>query len=577
MNGSFLLISMIIFFLAAYRFYGYFLLHIFKINPNRKTPAHRYKDGIDYHPTHPLVVFGHHFASIAGAGPIVGPALALTFGWLPVLIWILFGSVFIGAFHDVAAMILSVRNQGKSIGYIIEKYISFTGKQLYLTFCCLALILVVAIFAILIAKTFVSSPAVATASLLFILIAVVFGALTHIKVLSFKVATLIFIPIIFLIAIKSASFPLDLTRFGVPQNYVYPIWLTVLFLYAFIASITPVWSLLQPRDYLSSFLLYTMIILGIGGIFISSPKIIIPAFTSFTAPEPINGATQWSLFPLLFVIVACGACSGFHALVASGTTSKQIDLKRHILPIGYGGMLLEGLLAGITLISVGVYTRSEYFTALYKIGPINAFAGAIARFISNLGLPAQASETFIALTIAAFMMTTLDTATRVTRLTFQELFDFSKNKGKNKFLFLISGFLKAPLTATLIVVALSAYMAFSGEGDKIWPVFGASNQLMAALTLLTITAFFLKTKRKVWVALIPFVIMLIMSCWGLVELFLLNIKASNIPLVVVTSFLLNMTVLLVMQTSIELLCFRKKIVRRKIRSKNTDNLIATGL
>jgi carbon starvation protein len=456
----------------------------------------------------------------------------------------------------LAAMILSVRNQGKSIGYIIEKYISFTGKQLYLTFCCLALILVVAIFAILIAKTFVSSPAVATASLLFILIAVVFGALTHIKVLSFKVASLIFIPIIFLIAIKSASFPLDLTRFGVPQNYVYPIWLTVLFLYAFIASITPVWSLLQPRDYLSSFLLYTMIILGIGGIFISSQKIIIPAFTSFTAPEPINGATQWSL---------------------SGTTSKQIDLKRHILPIGYGGMLLEGLLAGITLISVGVYTRSEYFTALYKIGPINAFAGAIARFISNLGLPAQASETFIALTIAAFMMTTLDTATRVTRLTFQELFDFSKNKGKNKFLFLISGFLKAPLTATLIVVALSAYMAFSGEGDKIWPVFGASNQLMAALTLLTITAFFLKTKRKVWVALIPFVIMLIMSCWGLVELFLLNIKASNIPLVVVTSFLLNMTVLLVMQTSIELLCFRKKIVRRKIRSKNTDNLIATGL
>lgn len=575
MNGAFLLIAVIIFFLLAYRVYGYFLLRVFKINPSRRTPAQHLNDGMDYHPTHPLVVFGHHFASIAGAGPIVGPVLAMTFGWMPVLLWILFGAVFIGAFHDVAAMILSVRNNGKSIGFLIEKYIGLTGKQLFLTFSLMALTLIVAIFAILIAKTFISSPAVATASLLFIVIALLFGSLTHCHVLSFKTASLVFLPLIFLVVFKCTDFPLDLTEFGVPQPYVIKIWLGVLFAYAFLASVSPVWLLLQPRDYLSSYLLYTMILLGIGGILVSAPKIVMPSFTTMTAPEPITGMTQWSMFPLLFVIVACGACSGFHALVASGTTSKQIALKRHILPIGYGGMLLEGLLAVITLITIGVYTRTEYFATLYKIGPINAFASAIAGFIAKLGLPEKSSETFIALTIAAFMMTTLDTATRVTRLTVQELFHTKQSQRHNPFIRTFNGFFNNPFIATMIVVVLSAFFAFSGEGDKIWPVFGASNQLMAALTLLTITTFFLKTKRNPFVAVVPFFIMLTISCWALIELFQINLKASNTPLVIITIILLSMTFILLIQATFELLSFRKRIHIRKLRrSSRPGTLLA---
>ncbi|MCK5706252.1 MAG: carbon starvation protein A [Candidatus Aureabacteria bacterium] len=543
MNGALLIIIGITFFLISYRIYGRYITGVFNIEESNETPAHKLSDGVDYVPTKFPVLFGHHFASIAGAGPIVGPVLGVCFGWGPVALWIILGCVFIGAVHDLTTLIISVRNEGRSIGHIVEKYIGFSGRQIFLLFCFATLLLVVAIFSILISKIFVASPSVATSSIIFILMAPCFGYLVYKKNLSLLKGSLFFVPLLFFGIYLGTVYPLNIVElFGVTTSLARQIWILVLFVYVFIASVSPVWLLLQPRDYLNSYLLYIMIILGFISILFVAPAFKMPAFVGFVVDNPQKGELRWALFPILYVTIACGACSGFHALVSSGTTSKQISSEKHILPIGYGAMLVEGILALMALISVSVLTQSEFISLLGTKGPVYAFANGLAGFMDKIGISFNIGYTFVALTISAFMLTTLDTATRLTRFTLQEIcLPKNKLKYENK----VATFLGNRYVAAFIVVFLSGYLALSGDGIKIWPVFGASNQLLAALSLLVVTVIMISKKMNYWIVLLPFLFMIFMSLSALWTLFIGNIIARNWPLVIATFFLLLLSIILV--------------------------------
>ena len=326
MNAAWVMVFSVLYFAAAYVFYGRFLKKVFGIDNSRPCPSHELNDGIDYVPTPMPVLFGHHFASIAGAGPIVGPVLAAQFGWLPALLWITIGCVFIGAMHDFSAMFLSVRNKGRSIASVIENELGYAGRQLFLLFCFAALILVVTVFTTMVADSFLSTPCVATSSLLFIGMAPLFGVAVNRKILSLAEGSLIFVPLLFCCIWMGTIIPIDLSTILGSREAARAVWIIVLLYYCLCASVIPVWVLLQPRDYLNSYLLYAMMILGFAGIFAAHPQIVMPAIAADVKTIP-------SLFPLLFVTIACGACSGFHALVASGTSAKQIDRESHLLPV----------------------------------------------------------------------------------------------------------------------------------------------------------------------------------------------------------------------------------------------------
>ncbi len=518
MNGALLIIIGGIGFAAAYVLYGGYLQRLFGIDPSRKTPAHTKEDDVDYIPAKLPVLFGHHFASIAGAGPIVGPVAAAYLGWGPVALWIILGCIFIGATHDFAALFLSIRHEGRSIGSVIEDHLGIAGRIAFLLFCWVALVLVVAVFAILVAKTFVATPAVATASLLFIAIAPVFGWLVYGKRVSILAGSLIFVPLLFLSIWIGVRLPLDLVSLGICADALQAnrVWLCVLFVYVALASVLPVWLLLQPRDYLNSYLLYAMILMGFVGILVVAPTFNMPAFVGWAGVSAAG--TVGSLFPILYVTVACGACSGFHALVSSGTTAKQLDSEAHIKPIGYGSMLVEGLVALMALVSVAVLTKDNYAEMLSEGTAVSAFAAGLASFCARLGLRESVGTTFFALTISAFMLTTLDTATRLTRFTWQELFlpayGHSEHSRHPKW----RHFFAHAVPATLIAVVAAGVLAFSGSAWQIWPVFGASNQLLAALTLLVVTLVLVRRKANFWIALVPMVFMGTITVWALVAL-----------------------------------------------------------
>ncbi len=549
MNGATLLLFAIAFFIVAYLFYGRYLARLFKIDAARPTPAHTQRDNVDYVPAKFPILFGHHFASIAGAGPIVGPILAAYMGWGPVALWVLLGSVFIGAVHDFSAMLSSVRNNGRSIGHVIEKHLGYAGRQIFLVFCWAALILVVAIFALLVAKTFVDTPAVATASVLLIAMAPAFGFLVYRKGLSIAVGSGIFVPLLFFFIWLGTQFPLDLTAiFSISKQTAKDIWLVILFLYVFVASTSPVWILLQPRDYLNSYMLYAMVLVGLVSIFYVSPQFELPAFTGWIAEKPEGGVA--SIFPILYVTVACGACSGFHALVSSGTTAKQVSSEAHILPIGYGAMLVEGVVALMALISVAVLTKTQYIQILGTMSPVSVFASGIAGLSVSIGISSNIGLTFVSLAISAFMLTTLDTATRLTRFAWQEIFLPRAEMGA-----ITPGrwhrTLSNTFIATLIAILVAGYLSTSGTAWQIWPVFGASNQLLAALTLLVITLMLVRQKSNFWVSLIPMLFMATITCWALVALFRKNWGENNV-LVVATAFLLFMALILIIQTAFSL-------------------------
>ena len=484
MSLSILLLISAIILLFAYRIYGKYVYNKFGLSDARKAPSHTLRDGIDYEPSKPIVVLGHHFASIAGAGPIVGPIIAVTFGWIPAVIWMLVGGIFFGAVHDLGSMAASLRTEGKSIGVIIRNQIGLRGKQLFILFSFSTLILVIGVFSDIIAKTFVANPGVGSASILFIFLAIAFGYANKWvgnKNVAFVVITVVGVVLMYYFVYLGTQIPLDLT---------YPIWVGGLLVYAFIASVTPVSLLLQPRDYLNSYLLYGMMIAAVAGVVVADPEI------KMSTEVQLSSDSLGYVFPVLFVTIACGAISGFHALVASGTTSKQLDKESDAKIVGFGGMLIESFLAIISVGAVIILSRTEYLERITVEGPVALFSTGLGGMISSLGISEPFAVGFVALTVSAFALTTLDTCTRLARFTLQEYFEdmpqpAAQVMAKNRYL------------STTIVVILSVLLLASGEFERLWPIFGSANQLLAALALLTIGVWLMKKNISATFVTIP--------------------------------------------------------------------------
>ena len=499
MNGLTMMILAVVVLGGAYLVYGRYLAKKWGINPDSKTPAYEMEDGVDYVPADTNVVFGHQFASIAGAGPINGPIQAAMFGWLPVMLWILLGGVFFGAVQDFASMYASVKNKGRSIGYIIELYIGKLGKRLFLLFTWLFSILVVAAFADIVAGTFngfdangatvTANGAVATTSLLFIVFAVGLGFYLKYTRFPKMLNTLFAIALLVLAVGLGLAFPIY-----VPQSA----WLIFVFIYVIIACVTPVWALLQPRDYLNSYLLIAMIVGSVLGICVYNPSMNLPSFTAFKLTAA-NGSVSY-LFPALFVTIACGAVSGFHSLVASGTASKQIKNEKNMLPVSFGAMLLESLLAITALIAAGFVATQE---GLPAGTPPQLFAQAI--FLTSLGLPESVCYTLITLAISAFALTSLDSVARVGRIAFQEFFTDDSIAPEDQSP--LNKVLTNKYFATILTLLLCYALSRAGYAS-IWPLFGSANQLLSALALIACAVFLKKTKRQGAMLWGPMVIML---------------------------------------------------------------------
>lgn len=507
----------------AYITYGRFLSRLLDLNAQRTTPAHSAKDGVDYVPGKPSVVLGHHFASIAGAGPIVGPVIAVAFGWIPAVIWILVGGIFFGAVHDLASLTASLRHQGRSIGELIQRYIGTGGKRLFMVFAFATLILVIAVFLDIVAKTFVSVPAAGSSSLMFIAFAVIFGLLSRSGKIPFSVLTVIGVVAMAALTWLGTVLPLVMS---------YGQWIGLLFVYCAIAAITPVNLLLQPRDYLNSFLLYGMLLLGILGIIVGQPSIQMENAISFTVPG------LGTMFPVLFVTIACGAISGFHSLVASGTTSKQIDTEPDALKVGYGGMLIESLLAIIAVGSVAVLAKGDYASSLSASGPVALFSSGLGTFISVLGIPADVAVSFVALAVSAFAVTTLDTCTRLSRFLFQEAV---AEIGDST----VAQVARNRYVATLAVVAISGLLLSSGQFQELWPVFGSANQLLAALALLAVTSWLVTLGVRRRYTLIPMVFMFAVTLTSLAVMAVSQFQRGGYLLMSVSVVLLLLALALI--------------------------------
>lgn len=526
MNLIILLMSSAAILLLAYFTYGRFVSAKLKISNDNSTPAHQKQDGIDYIPSKVPVVLGHHFASIAGAGPIVGPIIAVSFGWIPAVVWILVGGIFFGAVHDLTSMVASMRHDGKSIGVIIEKYIGQQGKRLFLLFSFSTLILIIGVFADIIAKTFVVNPGVASASILFIALAIVFGLVNKwmgSRKGAFLLTSILGVALMYYFVYLGMQIPFLLD---------YQLWILLLLVYAFIASVTPVSFLLQPRDYLNSFLLYGLMILAVIGVVVANPEI------KMDSQVELSTENLGYLFPVLFVTIACGAISGFHSLVASGTTSKQVDKETDAKVIGYGGMLIESFLAIISVAAVIVISKTEYASRLTSEGPVAMFADGLGGIISATGIAAGLATSFVALTVSAFALTTLDTCTRLARFTFQEYFEDVDHKAgrvlaKNRFI------------ATLIVVVCSVLLLSSGEFTTLWPIFGSANQLLAALALLAVAVWLIKRKVKPVFVLVPMFFMFAVTLSSLLLFAVQNFNKGIYVLSVLAGLLFLLSLVLI--------------------------------
>ena len=515
MNGLVLLIISVAALLAGYVFYGRWLCKQWGVGEQSEaTPAHTMEDGVDYVPAPAPILMGHHFSSIAGAGPITGPinAVAYGFGWLACTLWIIIGGIFFGGVHDFGALIASVRHGGRSIGEIISANMSKRAKRLFIIFAYLTLILVVAAFASIVAGTFgatyteagavdmaasLSQARVAMVSILFIVIAIAFGFLVYRRGAPMGVASVVGVLAIVAIIVIGMNFhPLYLST---------NTWMWIVGLYIIIASVTPVWILLQPRDYLSSFLLYAMLALAVVAVVVAHP-------TMDSLPLMQSAEPQYPVFPVLFTTIACGAISGFHSLVSSGTTSKQLDKETDAKPIAYGGMLLECVLAILTLCAVAyAYSwNAEHPEAALK-GATAIFGGGIAGMIDpSRGGVYDILYTLLVLTYSAFCLTSLDTATRLARFMFQE-FWLDGTKGETPET--VTGYKKVlanPYVSTVITVVLGIALGMNGY-EKIWALFGSANQLLAALGLLAVATWLGHVGRNNKMFLIPMAFMLVVT------------------------------------------------------------------
>ena len=508
MNGLLLLGIACVILIAAYLLYGRYLVKTWGIDPNAVTPAVEKEDGVDYVPSNKWEVFAHQFSSIAGAGPVTGPVMAMMFGWLPAFLWIIIGGIFFGAVQDFGALYASVKSHGKSMGQLIEDHIGHTGRKLFFLFSWLFTLLVIAAFADMVAGTFNGfsesgealqpNASAASISILYVFVAIAFGLfLRKTKISGWKQAV-IAIALILLMLAAGIAFPVYLGKQA---------WIYIVFVYIFFASITPMWLLKQPRDYLTTFLFIAMIAAAVIGVFISNPQISTPAYTGFAT-------SSGYLFPTLFVTIACGAVSGFHSLVSSETSSKQIRNEKDMLQVGYGSMLLESLLAVLVIVVVGS------LSSLSASGVLNADLSAMAEgatpftqfSVGVTGLPQEWGLCIMTMFVSALALTSLDAVARIGKMSFQEFFEADKNKERSPLI----RFLTNKYVATFITL-FAGWLLSLGGYNNIWPLFGSANQLLAAMVLIALSVFLKVTGRKGFMLYFPMCAMLIvtMSSLGL--------------------------------------------------------------
>ena len=500
------LIVMVIFFLG-YRLYGGFLTRQFDLDNSRPTPACQVNDGVDYVPAKPAMLLGQHFSAIAAAGPIVGPILAcIWFGWLPTLLWIVVGAILIGGVHDFSSLVASIRHKASSIGEIVKQYMSPTSHILFLIFVWFALIYVIIAFTDITANTFKTisdgqafGSGVAASSILYLFAAVLMGILLYRFKLKLWIATVIFLPVVLLIVWIGPHLPGIILRAFASLSVKQ--WDIAILLYCFIASVIPLWLLLQPRGYLGGWFLYLIIFIGLIGALFGGFKIQYPAFNT----EGLRSlATGKLIFPVLFITVACGACSGFHGIVSSGTTSKQLSKERDAVPVGYGAMLLEGIVAMLAMATVMMISRGD---SILKSDPNLIYANGIARYLDLVGINFSIAFPFALLAFSTFVYDTLDVCTRLARYILQELLGIKSRAG---------GLVAAVVT---LIIPLVFLMLTKEKGYLVaWPIFGTSNQLLASLTLLAISIWLTKTGKNAIYAILPMIFMLVMTLWSLITL-----------------------------------------------------------
>lgn len=553
MNTVLIAIVGLAWFFFAYRWYSRRIdRELVHPDNNRPTPGKEVNDNLDYVPTKPMVLFGHHFSSIAGAGPIVGPILALSlFGWLPALIWILVGSALIGAVHDYTALMVSIRNRGVSVVEIAGKAVSNLARWIFSAFVWFALVLVQAVFAVLTAQTLVEKPEIVVPTLGIVALAMLFGTTVIRRGFNLTIGTIGALVLIFVLILVGDHYPIVAS---------YDFWLVVFIVYAFTAAVLPVWFLLQPRDYLSVYILLIGMVAGFVGLLVLHPTVNAPAFISYTSK-------QGPIWPMLFIIVACGAVSGFHCLVSSGTTAKQLRCESDGRKIAFGGMLTEGALALLVILLMGgvLYwgkAPSEamsgfVFQNLLGQSANIAFGTALGRAMASLGIPLGIGIAFGVLMLNAFILTTLDTTVRLSRYIVQETVGQKSKFFANRYI------------AAGLGLALAYYFCQGGNWKTIWPLFGASNQLVGALTLMVVTAYYITFKRPTGYTFIPALFMTITTEAALVyQLFWVFIPSSKWLLSVVAIVLMLLGLLVTVEV------FRKFRITFKQRAQVTEDAAA---
>ena len=541
--------------IAGYTFYGSWLAKKWGIDPKAKTPAVAKNDGQDYVPTDGWTVFAHQFSSIAGAGPVTGAIQAAVFGWVPVLLWILIGGIFFGAVTDFGALYASVKNEGKSMGLLIEKYIGKTGKKLFLLFCWLFTLIVIAAFADMVAGTFNAyetvdgvtklsaqatvNGAAGSISLLFIAFAVVFGLLQ--KKLQWKGWK----EMVLGLACTVAAFAIGM---NVPLVTSKATWTYLVFAYIFLAAVLPMWLLMQPRDFMTTFMFAGMILGAVVGLVVAHPKMNLPMYTGF------HNAASGDLFPILFVTVACGAVSGFHSLVSSGTSSKTISNEKDMPMVGYGAMIVESLLGVVALVVVGAVAVNG---TKPDGTPFSIFSSGVAGFLEKMGVPVTVATVFMTMCVSALALTSLDSVARIGRMSFQELFlgdttDTAKMTPMQKVL-------TNKYFATVITLFFG-YLLTLGGYNNVWPLFGSANQLLAALVLIALAVFLKTTGRTGWTLYFPMGMMLVVTFTALIQKTIALVKnvASGQATFLVDGLQLIVAVLLmVLGVMVAYSCIRK--------------------
>lgn len=548
---------------AGYLLYGRWLAHKWGIDPNAKTPAVTKEDGQDYVPTDGWVVFAHQFSSIAGAGPVTGAIQAAVFGWVPVFLWIILGGIFFGAVTDFGALYASVKNEGKSMGLLIEQYIGKTGKKLFLLFCWLFTLIVTAAFADMVAGTFnayetvdgvTSLSAAATVngaagsiSLLFIAFAVVFGLIQKKAQFHGWKQTLLGLVCTVAAFVIGMNCPLITTKAN---------WSYMVFAYIFLAAVLPMWLLMEPRDLMTTFMFAGMIIGAVVGLLVAHPAMNLAPYTGF------HNEKSGDLFPILFVTVACGAVSGFHSLVSSGTSSKAITNEKDMPKVGFGAMLLESLLAVLALCVAGAAASADGTPATGT--PFAIFSSGVAGFLEMFGIPVYAAQCFMTMCVSALALTSLDSVARIGRMSFQELFsvdDMENAEGWRKFLC-------NKYVSTIITLAFGYILTRVGYSN-IWPLFGSANQLLSALVLITLCVFLKVTGRQNKTLIVPCVIMLCVTFTALVQrtLALVNAFSAGTAVFMVEGLQLIVAILLMVLGVIIVVTSGKELLSKKAGSE----------